>query len=525
MTLFARLTAALILASAAGGTALAVLYSGVLPYGTAGLVISALLLMGTAGLARWVIRPLQNDLRRGGSGRNDIDQSHVADDPWAEAALHGNQAWDELMARLHHYGYGPGTPGDTRPGLPANPLLACLFQAASTDVASHSHEAFVSRLFSDWINDGTLRAVALAQGARHTVSFLAHCPPGLRPLHQEDIPPEIRKLPATAPQPKVVTTDTAVWAAFPTGPAPAHPGDHTNSAPRNLMVAWPEDHRVELQELIALATVARYIGARGHIAAAMSRPQTHSVPPAADLQAHLFAYLGLRLHDLVREVEEFCNAVHRAAQGDSASLPASLDAQGRRLRERLTDLLHGADGGWLPAPGTHCPVFLPSLIEQVLLPYRNEMERGHITLRCDTRGAGKPVTTDPVALSAIMDALISNAVRFTPDHGRIVLRVTRLDDGRQGELVVAVRDSGVGLSPDSAGHLGEAFFQGPEAARRMGSGHGLGLALATRLAERLNGSLNGAGNDTGNRKGSTFVLRIPLHPVTSPNRETLVKAA
>ncbi|MDH5527229.1 MAG: ATP-binding protein [Nitrospirota bacterium] len=492
MTLFARLTTSLTISAAAGATALMLLTSGHLPFGVGGLLVAGLLLASTAGLARWAIRPLQQYIRP--LGRR-------ATDPWQDVPNRAGEAWELLMA---HVQQGSGRPHWPDGGLPGNPVLSCLFRAATADSPGQSHEVFMSRFFADWISDGTLRAVALVQGPRHSVSFLPHCPPGQRPLHREDIPSALRKLPATATRPRVETTGNAVWAAFPVGPAPAHPGAHVGGGARSLIVAWPPEHRIDVQEMVGLATAARYIGTRG-TPLHHSQPTTSNGIEPPDLQASLLSYLGNQMHDLVGEVEQFCTAMQDAARPDADAVPQALLARGRRLQERFGEIFHAVDDGWLPARATPCPIHVPSLIEQVALPYEDALETGQIGLRCDAHGAEDPVTTDPVALAAIMDVLISNAVRFTPDHGRIAVRVSR--QGRDGQLVIAVRDSGPGISGESVDHLGEPFYQGREQAFRLETGKGLGLALAQRLAHRMGGTLDAAGSDG---KGSTFVLRIPL---------------
>src|SRR5207237_10156973 len=97
--------------------------------------------------------------------------------------------------------------------------------------------------------------------------------------------------------------------------------------------------------------------------------------------------------------------------------------------------------------------------------------------------------------------LLSNAVKFTPDGGRIEIRVAR-----EGEQVrVAVEDTGIGIAPEDQTRIFEEFRQvGRERSRE---GTGLGLTLTKRFVE-LHGGRISVESTPG--KGSTFSLTLPL---------------
>jgi signal transduction histidine kinase len=98
--------------------------------------------------------------------------------------------------------------------------------------------------------------------------------------------------------------------------------------------------------------------------------------------------------------------------------------------------------------------------------------------------------------------LLSNAVKFTPDGGRI--DVSACLDG--AEAVVAVRDNGIGISPEDQQKLFEEFRQVGQVSRQV-EGTGLGLALSRKLVE-LHGGRIEVESEVG--VGSTFTVTLPL---------------
>jgi len=111
---------------------------------------------------------------------------------------------------------------------------------------------------------------------------------------------------------------------------------------------------------------------------------------------------------------------------------------------------------------------------------------------------------DSVRIGQAIANLLNNAAKFTPPGGRIELEATV----RGAELVIAVRDNGVGLSDGIRPRIFDLFAQGEQTLARSQGGLGIGLSLARGMVEMHGGTLTA--DSDGEGRGSTFTLRLPL---------------
>ena len=113
------------------------------------------------------------------------------------------------------------------------------------------------------------------------------------------------------------------------------------------------------------------------------------------------------------------------------------------------------------------------------------------------------MVADPRACKQMLMNLLSNACKFTPAGGRIHLCATTAND----DVVLSVRDSGIGIPADHVARLGQPFYQVDSSYTRQLEGAGLGLAIVRGLAELHNGRLE-IESEPGS--GSCFTLILPL---------------
>lgn len=111
---------------------------------------------------------------------------------------------------------------------------------------------------------------------------------------------------------------------------------------------------------------------------------------------------------------------------------------------------------------------------------------------------------DSTRLEQITSNLLDNALKYTPAGGRIEVRTWTEND----DVVLSVRDSGVGISAELLPHVFDVFVQGSSTLDRSQGGLGIGLSLVRRLAELHGGSIEA--ESPGPNRGSSFTLRLPL---------------
>ena len=134
-------------------------------------------------------------------------------------------------------------------------------------------------------------------------------------------------------------------------------------------------------------------------------------------------------------------------------------------------------------------------------------------LRLESHAApGLPgqVRGDPSRLRQVMFNLIGNALKFTP-QGRVDVELThRPLPGRRIELVIAVRDTGIGIDAATLPRLFRHFSQGDSSTARRHGGSGLGLAISLEIVELMHGHID---VDSVPGEGSTFTVSLPLEVV------------
>ena len=128
-----------------------------------------------------------------------------------------------------------------------------------------------------------------------------------------------------------------------------------------------------------------------------------------------------------------------------------------------------------------------------------------------------PITGDPERLQQIVWNLLSNAVKFTPKGGRVQVRLSR----DESDIEIEIADTGRGISTEFLPYMFERFRQADMGIVRAHGGLGLGLAITRHLVELHGGSIQA--HSAGDKLGSTFVVRIPLAPLSSTSLEKPVR--
>jgi signal transduction histidine kinase len=133
----------------------------------------------------------------------------------------------------------------------------------------------------------------------------------------------------------------------------------------------------------------------------------------------------------------------------------------------------------------------------------SEMDtRGH---QLTTSAPDTPVwvAADPFRLEQVFVNLLANAAKYTEHGGRIAISIQVLED----QVIVRVRDSGIGISPQLLPHIFEMFRQAGDAESQPRAGLGIGLAIVRELVELHGGNVTATSRGTG--QGSEFIVSLP----------------
>lgn len=130
--------------------------------------------------------------------------------------------------------------------------------------------------------------------------------------------------------------------------------------------------------------------------------------------------------------------------------------------------------------------------------------RGRQSLKVDVADEALCLVGDQMRVAQIVSNLLNNASKYTPHGGHVELSVQR----RGSEIVISVRDDGVGIPADRLEEVFEMFTQVDQPADRSQGGLGIGLALVRRLVEMHGGRVEA--KSAGRDRGSTFTVHLPV---------------
>jgi NtrC-family two-component system sensor histidine kinase KinB len=148
---------------------------------------------------------------------------------------------------------------------------------------------------------------------------------------------------------------------------------------------------------------------------------------------------------------------------------------------------------------------LRKLIESTIRPLRVQFQEKGVQLHAELPGDLPRLFGDEQQLSWVINNLVTNALKYTEAEGHVTLRAHE----DQGEIVVEVEDTGVGIAPEHLETIFDKFVQVKRTSDTTPGSVGLGLAIAKEIVELYGGRI-WASSAVG--RGSTFSFSLPLHP-------------
>jgi PAS domain S-box-containing protein len=150
------------------------------------------------------------------------------------------------------------------------------------------------------------------------------------------------------------------------------------------------------------------------------------------------------------------------------------------------------------------PVDLDVIIIAAVDGLRPAAEAREISLQLQLDAPRGQVSGDPDRLQQVAWNLVSNAIKFTPKGGRVLVRLERVES----QVEVTVRDTGIGIAPEFLPHVFDRFQQADATTTRAFGGLGLGLSIVRQLVELHGGSVRV--HSEGEGQGATFTVSLPL---------------
>lgn len=235
-------------------------------------------------------------------------------------------------------------------------------------------------------------------------------------------------------------------------------------------------------------------------------------------------FLATLSHELRNPLSALTGAVHLLDRGD---LDAKTDLMARQIVKRQTSLMGRLLDDLLDVSritrgkleirktATALSTIIESAIESVQ-PLLNR--KGH-AFSVSVPDREVIIEADAVRLAQVLANLLTNAAKYTEPQGRIDLLVQRRDQF----VEFRVRDSGIGIPPESQAEIFNMFAQLKPAIDRSEGGLGIGLALAKGLVDLHGGTIEVT--SAGQGRGSEFIVRIPLAQAASPAAPTGIRDA
>ena len=193
------------------------------------------------------------------------------------------------------------------------------------------------------------------------------------------------------------------------------------------------------------------------------------------------------------------------------------ERNGERLLHLVDDLLFVAQGNAGRLEFTFAETDLRTLAVETVESARPMAEDRGITLTSRI-GNVEPAMVDRIRIAQLLDNLLSNALKFTPQGGKVRVRVA----AGAGVAVLEVGDTGTGISAEDQQRLFERFYRSESTKRRAVPGTGLGLSIAKAIAEAHGGTIT-VTSAVG--EGTLFRVELPLTQAAHSNADALEAAA
>lgn len=263
--------------------------------------------------------------------------------------------------------------------------------------------------------------------------------------------------------------------------------------------AWPADE-VELVQQVAGRCWESIERAR------MERERQTLLESAQAANRSKDEFLALLGHELRNPLAPIKTALQLMKLKGERALErerAVIERQTQHLTRLVDDLLDVARIARGMVDLDRAPVELAEIVARALEVAQPLLEQRAHTVENRVPASGLRVDGDAARLTQVVANLLTNAAKYTPPGGRV-----SIDGAMNGaEVVLQVRDNGIGMTPDTLERAFDRFVQGKQGGDRAAGGLGLGLSIVQSLVQRHGGTVQA--HSDGPDQGSELVVRLP----------------
>jgi two-component system sensor histidine kinase VicK len=145
---------------------------------------------------------------------------------------------------------------------------------------------------------------------------------------------------------------------------------------------------------------------------------------------------------------------------------------------------------------------MAELVQTAVASHRIVADKKGLHVHMDSPGEAGWVNIDKGRINQVLDNLIANAIKFSPDGGTITVRMFEKDES----VCVSVADEGIGMPPEKHQRIFERFYQIDGSSRRRFGGTGIGLAIVKRIIDAHHGEI---WVESELNQGSSFFFTLP----------------
>jgi len=159
------------------------------------------------------------------------------------------------------------------------------------------------------------------------------------------------------------------------------------------------------------------------------------------------------------------------------------------------------------------PLTIGDLIQQTADRLCPQFEEKEVALKVELPDGLPPVLADEDRLNQVLLNLVGNALQYTPGGGTVTISAEASNSaqhtvGLRSQLVISIRDTGIGIAPEHLPHLFTRFYRVDKSRSRAGGGSGIGLTITRHLVEAHGGHI--WAESEGDGQGSTFSFSLPV---------------